>query len=263
MKRFLFYINSRIVNRIILLLLMLLCYNAKAIDNNASNFQKANELYKKGQFDTAAILYEKILKSGYESPEVYFNLGNAYYREKNIAKAILNYERASKLEPNNEEISFNLQLAQTMIVDKISPLPDFFLKKWWKAFSEIFSSNGWAILSMILFVVTLILTGIYLFTTMVWVKKTSFWIAGIVLFLTVVSMVNSYEIKVERISKNDAIILTPSITVKSSPDENGTDIFVIHEGTKVRKVDEVDNWVKIVIADGTKGWVKATDIEPI
>jgi tetratricopeptide (TPR) repeat protein len=256
-------LNTTTVNRIVLFLLAFLSFNAKAVDNNISTFQKANELYKKGQFDTAAVLYEKILKSGYESPEVYFNLGNAYYRQKNIAKAILNYERASKLDPNNEEISFNLQLAQTMIVDKISPLPDFFLKKWWKTFSEIFSSNGWAVLSMVLFVITLILTGIYLFTTIVWVKKTSFWTAGIVLFLTVVSMINSYETKVERINKKDAIVLTPSVTVKSSPDENGTDIFVIHEGTKVRKVDEVDSWVKIVIADGTKGWVKITDIEPI
>jgi tetratricopeptide (TPR) repeat protein len=103
-------------------------------NNEVTVFNQANEFYKKEQYDTSIILYESILKSGMEAPELYFNLGNSYYKKKNIARAILNFERAHKLEPNNDNINFNLQLSQTMIVDKINSLPEFFLKHWWRSF---------------------------------------------------------------------------------------------------------------------------------
>jgi tetratricopeptide (TPR) repeat protein len=235
-----------------------------AFGNNYINiFDRANDFYKKEQYDTSIILYESILKSGVESSEVYYNLGNAYYKKKNIARAILNFERAHKLAPGDDNISFNLQLAQTMIVDKINTLPEFFLKHWWRYFSELFSSNGWGILSIIFFIVALILAIIYLFTVKLWLKKLSFWLVLILIAISIVSFFNSYQLKSRSLAKTSAIVMTPSITIKSSPDENGTDLFVIHEGLKVWVIDKVDNWSKIIIADGNSGWLKNSDIEPI
>lgn len=232
-------------------------------NNNINVFNRANEFYKKEQYDTSIILYESILKSGLEAPEVYYNLGNAYYKNKNIAEAILNYERAHTLAPNDDNINFNLQLAQTMIVDKINTLPEFFLKHWWRIFSEFLSSDIWGIISITLFIVALIFAALYLFTLRLWLKKFSFWLVLILIALSFVCFINSYQLKSDSLSQTQAIVMTPSVTIKSSPDENGKDLFVIHEGLKVWIIDKVDNWSKIKIADGNSGWLKNTDIEAI
>jgi tetratricopeptide (TPR) repeat protein len=243
---------------------MWLLFANLAFGNNYINiFNRANEFYKKEQYDTSIILYESILKSGIESTEVYYNLGNAYYKKKNIAEAILNFERAHKLSPGDDNINFNLQLAQTMIVDKINTLPEFFLKHWWRYFSDFFSSDDWGILSILFFILALILAAVYLFTIRIWLKKLSFWLVLILIIISMVSFVNSYQLKSKSLAKKSAIVMTPSITIKSSPDENGTDLFVIHEGLKVWVIDKVDNWSKITIADGNSGWLKNSDIEPI
>jgi len=241
----------------------LLFGNLLFANNYATVFIQANEFYKKEQYDTSVILYESILKSGLEAPEVYFNLGNAYYKKKNIAKAILNFERAHKLEPNNDNINFNLQLSQTMIVDKINSLPEFFLKHWWRSFSALFSSDSWGTISIVLFIIALIIATVYLFTVRLWLKKLSFWLVMALISISLISFINSYQLKRKSIAQTTAIVMTPSVTIKSSPDENGTDLFVIHEGLKVWVLDKVDNWSKITIADGNSGWLKNSDIEPI
>lgn len=232
-------------------------------NNNITDFNRANEFYKKEQYDTAIILYESILKSGLEAPEVYFNLGNAYYKQKNIAEAILNYERAHRLAPNDDNINFNLQLAQTIIVDKINTLPEFFLKHWWRFFSELLSSDSWAVLSITLFIAALLFAILYLFTFRLWLKKLSFWLVFALITISIVCSINSYQLKTKSLSQTSAIVMTPSVTIKSSPDENGTELFVIHEGIKVWIIDKVDKWTKIKIADGNNGWLKDSDIEPI
>jgi tetratricopeptide (TPR) repeat protein len=232
-------------------------------NNNAAIFNIANEFYKKEKYDTAIILYDSILKSGYEAAEVYFNLGNAYFKKKSIAEAILNYERAHKLAPNDDNINFNLQLSQTMIVDKINVLPEFFLKHWWKSFSELYSSNTWAKLSIVFFIFALLLATVYLFTIRLWLKKLSFWLVLTFILFSALGFYNSYQHKNMSEAHSTAIVMTPSVTIKSSPDENGTDLFVIHEGLKVWIVDSVDNWLKITIADGNSGWLKNSDVEPI
>jgi len=232
-------------------------------NNNTALFNRANEFFRKEQYDTSILLYESILKSGYHAPEVYYNLGNAYYRKKNIAAAILNYERAYKLDPGNSNIKFNLQLAQTMIVDKINSVQEFFLKHWWRVFSQQFSSDGWASVSILSFLITLILATVYLFTVQLWLKKLSFWLGILAIFVSIICFINSYDLKSERLERKTAIVMSPSVTIKSSPDETGTDLFVIHEGLKVWIIDKVDTWSKIKIADGSSGWLKDTDIEPI
>ena len=223
-------------------------------------YLQANEFYKNGQYDTAIILYETILASESIAPEVYFNLGNAYYKTKNLSEAILNYERAYKLKPNDERISFNLQLAQSMTIDKINVLPQFFVKRWVIRFIHIFPADIWADLSMVLFLFTLFFSGLYLFTKKIFLKKSGFWLGTIVLFFCLVSLMGAFYQKHSYLSHNEAIVMNPSVTIKSSPDEKGNDLFVIHEGTKVFVIDQLGEWQEIKIADGNRGWLKLSDI---
>lgn len=254
--------NIKIKKLILQFVLLLFTAHLYAVDNS-SIFAKANDAYKKEQYDTAIILYKNILKSGFESSELYFNLGNAYYKKKDISNAILNYERAHKLNPNDEDINFNLQLTQTMVVDKINVLPEFFLITLRRNFREIYSANLWAELSITFFIIVLIISGIYLFTNRIWLKKTSFWLGIIFIMFTLLALYNGYRTKQNILSHSAAIVMNPTVTVKSSPDEEGTDLFVIHEGTKVSIIDKVGDWMKIKIADGNNGWLRKADIEAI
>ncbi len=232
-------------------------------EDNSQIFNAANQAYTRGRYDTAIVLYTKIIKTGVESSEIYFNLGNAYYKKKDIANAILYYERAHKLSPADDDINFNLQLAQTLVVDKINVLPEFFLKRWLRSFSESLSSNEWAILSIIAFLSFLIFGLIYLFSNMLWLKKLGFTLGVIAILVSAIAVFTSYTIKDNTDQHASAIIMTASITLKSSPDEDGTDLFVLHEGSKIWILDQVGNWYKVKIADGNSGWIKKSDIEII
>lgn len=249
--------------RKVLLYILLFTPVALNAGNNDDIFAKANAAYKNAQYDTAVKLYKQIILNGYESAELYFNLGNTYYKDKDIANAILYFERAKKLNPGDNDINFNLQLAQTMIVDKINVLPEFFLKRWWREFSELFSSDQWAIISVSTFLTFLVSFFVYLFSNQVWARKSFFWLGVVLLVCSVVSFSNSYRLYDVAHNHSGAIVMSPSVTLKSSPDDAGNDLFVIHEGTKVWITDEVADWQEIRIADGNKGWLKKADIEKI
>ncbi|MGC8803110.1 MAG: tetratricopeptide repeat protein [Bacteroidales bacterium] len=255
--------NRRNIWLFFLILCSLYSWNVRANNGLMKDFARANQLYTAAQYDSAAKIYESILSKNYESADLYFNLGNAYYKMRNIPKAILNYERARLLKPNDEEINFNLQLAQTMVVDKINVLPEFFLKRWWRTFSHLFSSDVWAFISLTSFVLMLIGIAIYLFVTLPGLKKLSFYWAVLLLLVSIVSLSHSLSLKKERTTHNTAIVMSSTVTVKSSPDDNGTELFVVHEGTKVWIIDQVGEWLRIRIADGNNGWLKTSDVERI
>jgi len=215
----------------------------------------ANSSYTSGKYDDAVKAYEAILYQGYESDQVYFNLGNAYFKLKNIAAAILNYERAARLNPGDEDISFNLELARTFTVDKIEPLPEFFLKTYIGNLRSAFSSDGWAWLSILFLVLTLVAAGVFWFTFRPAVKRVTFALGLLALLLTIASAGFSAQQK-NRIAHHNYGILFPSVvSVKSSPGDSGKDLFILHAGTKVQITKSVGDWVEIRIADGNKGWV--------
>ena len=223
----------------------------------------ANQAYTNGDYGQAINQYEMILEHGYESAALYYNLGNAYYKQNIIDQAILNYERALLLKPHDEDIKYNLEMANRLIVDRIESLPEFFLDVWIRNCMNWFSSNHWAIISISTFVLALILISIYLYTRKYGVKKFSFWLGLIFILITIFSLIFSYQQKKKIIINDTAIVMSPSVTVKSSPDVSGTDLFVIHEGTKVWLQDEVGDWKEIKLSDGSKGWLRAEDIEEI
>ena len=224
---------------------------------------KANDLYTQGKYQEAADTYERIADLGYESPGLYYNLGNSYYKQNVIARAILNYEKALELAPNDDDIKYNLELANRFIVDKVEVLPVFFITGWVRSIRNIFSSDHWAISSIITFIITLIFISLYLYSRSLALKKASFWLGFLMILLALVSFIFSYQQKQKILSGNTAIVMSPSVTVKSSPDASGTDLFVIHEGTKVWIDDEISNWNEIKLSDGSKGWLRTEDIQTI
>ncbi|MBP8945653.1 MAG: tetratricopeptide repeat protein [Paludibacteraceae bacterium] len=225
--------------------------------------KRANDFYAKGNYEAAAQEYEKILKEEGFSPELYYNLGNAYYKMNEIGKAILNYERALRLSPRFEDARFNLQIAQQKLVDNISESSTFFIQRWLTSLINFCTSNQWFIISFILFVVTLICAFIFFFKREVGVRKIALSCGIVFLILTIVCLTFSGIRKNEEVNHNQAIILSGVVTVKSAPDQSGTDLFQLHEGTKVTIKSSLGNWVEIKIANGSVGWLETKDMEVI
>jgi tetratricopeptide (TPR) repeat protein len=228
-----------------------------------SIFAKANQEYAEELYTNAIEDYHLILQFGYESPELYFNLGNAYYKTDDIPSAILYYEKAKKLKPNDEDILFNLNVANTRIVDKIEPVPELFLKIWWRSIYNIFSADIWAIISVAGFVIVIILLAFYLLSKNIAVRKIAFFTGLVLLFITMFTFLISYQKYNLLIYQKEAIVFTPTITVKSSPNQNSVDLFVIHEGSKVEILEKLGNWVEIKIASGSVGWLPSEALKEI
>jgi len=252
----------RRINAIIILFLLTFV-SVHAENQHNEWLDSANQAYINGDYARAINQYEMILEQGYESAALYYNLGNAYYKQNIIDQAILNYERALLLKPHDEDIKYNLEMANRLTVDRIEKLPEFFLDVWIRNCMNWFSSNHWAIISISAFVLALIFISIYLYTRKYGVKKFSFWLGLIFILITILALIFAYQQKKKIIVKDTAIVMSPSVTVKSSPDVSGTDLFVIHEGTKVWLQDKVGDWKEIKLSDGSKGWLRAEDIEEI
>lgn len=230
-----------------------------------NDMKTANKLYSSEKYQEAIDMYEKILKNGEESAALYYNLGNAYYKMNEIAPAILNYERSLLRDPSNENAKFNLELSRSKVVDKIDKVDTFFLKSFINSTAESMSSNSWAWLSIITFIIFIVCVFLYVFARYRILKKTAFY-AGCFIFIISVFSFSFAKMQKDKITdKNYAIIFEDTVTVKGSPDESGTDLFLLHEGTKVkiRTVFENKEWYEIEIEDGNTGWLKSDAIEKI
>jgi tetratricopeptide (TPR) repeat protein len=243
---------------LIVLMVTLVGANAQTIQNQ--EFEKANFYYNEARYDTAVVLYENIISEGYISAPLLYNIGNAYFKMRNYPMAILNYEKALKFEPDNEEIKQNLSIANALITDKIEPVPEFFIKKIWKNIGNKLSANEWAIVSLVLIAIVLIVLFLYFTARSRGQKKAMFFVGILLIVICLCSIIFASQKYRYMNEHNEAIVMMPTITVKSSPSSSGTDLFVLHEGTKVRIIDDTDNWNKIKIADGSVGWLPSSCI---
>ncbi len=248
---------------LIFVIYMLVAFFPVSLQAQDSLYMKANEAYQSEKYDSAIDLYQQILAKGYEAADVYFNLGNAYYKTHSLSQAILHYERAKLLDPRDEDIKYNLELARSLVVDKLETIPDFFLKSWYHKIVRILKLVSWAFISIFIFLAALIFFLVYFFSKKFSLKKISFWLAALFLLFAILTYTFSYQHKQLLLAHDQAIVTAPSLTAKSTPDENGTDLFVIHEGLKVTVEDEVGEWREIKLSDGNKGWVRAASIEQI
>lgn len=255
---------SKILKLLLLILIVILIQTTSALaDHNQYLFDEANKFYQQEKYQQAIVNYLEILKNGYESWQLYYNLGNAYYKTRQFGRAILNYERALKQNPKNEDILFNLQIANMPVVDKIITPPQFFISKWLSDLKSL-----WGIQTL-----TFMAVGFYLLTTLLIIAKIftrrsrpqrllTVLLIPIVALLLVIT-----TILVVRINENNtlhhAIVLVDKVDVLSSPEQQGTELFSLHEGVKF-KVEEIrGDWAKIRLADGKVGWVKKEVFEII
>ena len=230
---------------------------------SAATKAEADSAYVRGQYQQAISDYESLLKQG-TSAELYYNLGNAYYRTENIPQAVLNYERALLLSPGDRDIRFNLQIARSKTFDKIVPESEMFFVTWYRAMVNMMSVDGWARTALFALGLTIILLLVYLFADRLWLRKAGFFGGVALLILFVMSNLFAWQQKQDLINRKGAIIFAPSVTVKSTPAANGTDLFILHEGTKVVIIDgSMKDWKEIRLADGKEGWIESKKIRII
>ena len=224
---------------------------------------KANKAYSDGLFTHAVDLYKQVLNSGNESWELYYNLGNSYYKLNDYTSAILYYEKAKKLNPGNEDINFNLKVTNIKIADKIEPLPEMFYKRWYRNLVELFEVDNWAKITILTFLLALFSALVYVISQRVFLRKIGFWTGILFFILSLISVHFSFQNYKTLQNNTEAIIFAPTVTIKSSPDEKSIDLFVLHEGTKVKILDNIGNWFEIRIANGSVGWLPVSSLENI
>ena len=232
-------------------------------DAGAITKANADSAYARQQYQQAIKDYEELLHDGV-SAELYYNLGNAYYRTDNITRAVLNYERALLLSPGDGDIRFNLQMARSKTIDKITPESEMFFVTWYHALVNIMSVDGWARTALVSFALAIVLALAYLFSARIWVRKVGFF--GGLAFIAVFILANlfAYQQRQELVNRTGAIIISSAVPVKSTPSKSGTDLFILHEGTKVEITDgTMRGWKEIRVADGKEGWIETSKIEII
>lgn len=242
----------------VLMILMLMPLSANAITK-----QNADDEYAKGNYQQAIKDYQEILKAGVSS-EIYYNLGNAYYRTDNITQALLAYERALQLSPGDNDIRFNLQYARSKTIDKITPETEMFFVTWYNSLVNFTSVDRWANTAIVSIVMALLLILVFLFAPQMWARKSGFYGSAVFLLLFAFANLFAFQQKHELEIKQGAIVIAPTVNVKKTPAASGTDVFVIHEGTRVDITDRgMKQWRGIKLADGREGWLKTSQIEEI
>jgi tetratricopeptide (TPR) repeat protein len=247
------------------LILLLLPFAADASDMYVDSlWNTANQAYIDGRWADAVADYELISGMGLESAALYCNTADAYFKDGNISKAILFYERALKIDPSYEDARYNLELLNNTIQDRIDPVPDFILRVWAKDICYVMDSDAWAVCFLVLLALTLALALLFILGATAAGRRAGFFTGIVTLLLAVASLSFSLWQKNDYMSADDAIVMRPVTSVKSSPSsEASTDLFILHEGTKVRILDNVGNWYNVELADGRQGWILSKDIEII
>jgi tetratricopeptide (TPR) repeat protein len=245
------------------LFLFLVAFEAGAQDSSSEKFSKGVTYFTAGNYQDALQVWTDIYNTGYRSANLDYNIGNAYFKLNKIPEAILFYERARLLKPGDEDINYNLQIARTLIVDRFQEIPELFFVRWYNFVSLFLRGNTWARVSIVSFILCLLLLSLYIYTSHYRQKVLGFWLAVFFFILSGASLAFTLRNKALVYNSNKAIIVSPQVSGKSSPDNSGTDLFILHEGTKVSVDDEVGEWLEITLSDGNKGWVLSNSLSII
>jgi tetratricopeptide (TPR) repeat protein len=220
-------------------------------------FEEANLQYKEGRYSEALAIYTELVESGLEHENLYYNLGNTAYKSNQIALSIWAYEKALKIKPADKDIKHNLQLANLKIKDRVVATPKFFIVEWFSSLSLVLSSNRWALISILSVFFAIVSLLFYLFSSNLLFRKSGFYKFVIFIFIAFLTLIFA---KVTSKQPLEAIVFAYSTTAKSEPLLSSSDLFIIHEGIKVRVVDEDDNWMLIELPNEMKGWIKKSDL---
>jgi tetratricopeptide (TPR) repeat protein len=252
-----------IKNLSVLILMFLLSCNLLNAQELESLMQTGNDFYQNKQFEDAIGSYESILKQGYFSSDLYYNLGNSYYRTGNIGKSILYLEKSLKVSPNNDDAIHNLKIVNARTVDKIQEIPPLFFFKWWNVLLSTFTSTGWQVIIFVIYILLLFCIAFYSLIRNLQVQKLSFIFGSFSMVALIVSVILFFSSLSREASDDYGILLQSVTTAKISPDTQSNDAFVVHEGIKFQIEDKVNKWVKIKLADGKVGWLPSNSFEVI
>lgn len=253
-----------IIKRYIILIILsslLSCWNGFSQDND--KFSQGVEAYSAGNYKEALQYWIDIYNSGLRSATLNYNIGNAYFKLGEIPNAILFYERAYLLKPLDENINYNLGIAKSMTVDRFNEIPELFLLRWFNFISLILHGNTWSIISITSFIFSLIFISLYIYTSKYRIKVAGFWIGTGLFLISILTISFSWQNRTLVYDSHKGIISTPLVSGKSSPDASGTDLFVLHEGTKVTVGEELGDWYEITLSDGNKGWIPSGSLNII
>jgi tetratricopeptide (TPR) repeat protein len=250
-------------SKFITLLLFIFSSSFLKADEPVPAFDSANSAYAAGKYEQAVKLYEQVLAANKESAALYFNLGNAYFKTNNISGAILNYERAKKLDPGNEDIETNLKIANQKTEDKIEAAPQLFLSQWENSITGLMNERQWSLLLILLTVVSLLFFSIYVLSKGKGLKQFGFFGGSVLMLLSVFTFFMARSKYNSSINSDSAIITSAAVTVTGSPSEKGTKLFMLHEGTKVKMTQEENEWTEIKIANGNVGWIRSASLVKI
>ena len=226
-------------------------------------WDRANTAYINGDYHTATEIYGEILDRGLSSVKLYYNLGNSCFKEGRLGESILYYRRALRLAPGNDDIRYNLGVAEARTKDNIEAIPEFFLTTWVRGVRHTMSCTAWSLFSLAALVCTLSLFLTYLLARRLSLRKTGFYGTLIAFVLFILTTWFALGVRREMLDDSQAVVMSLSTAVKSSPDKSATDLFVLHEGTLVEITNRLDDWCEITIADGKKGWLESKTIETI
>ncbi|MBQ9586898.1 MAG: hypothetical protein IJR26_03425 [Bacteroidales bacterium] len=218
-------------------------------------FQRGNAAYDSGDYQGAAELYEAVREAGWQSWELHYNMGNAYYRLEEMGPSVLNYERALRLAPNKRMVKENLALARSKTVDNIEELPRMFLVEWGSAVVHLLTPRGWRTVLVVLIALLSAAGSIFFISKDYRMRRWTFIAGAVLLVLIIISAVDATIAAKNVTYKGEAIVMEPLLVVKGSPDPKSVDKFVLHEGTKVRITERQDKWWHVEIADGKNGWI--------
>ncbi len=226
-------------------------------------WSSANAAYSSADYATALADYHTILDKGLHSAALYYNLANAYYKSEQLGKAILYYNRALRLAPADEDIRHNLEYAEQMTKDSIEEIPEFVLTTWVHAVRGALSSTAWTIVSLLMLATALAMALFYLLAHRISLRKMGFYTMVVSILLFIFTSLFAWSEREMIVNSKEAIIMTSAVSIKSSPDRAATELFVLHEGTKVSIGDEIGGWAEVRISDGRKGWIEQSRIEKI
>jgi len=244
-------------------LMSLLSVSACYGNEDEQLLRRADSAYQQENYTDAITLYEQIAANGNEGSILFYNLGNAYYKNGDNAKALLWYERALKLDPTDEDIQHNIAFVNQKIIDKIDAVPETLFAQWWQKVTNLMNERQWAILSIIGSFLLFLSIGAYLFARSGGLRTTGFVTFWISIIIIVFSVIFAHKQKEKATQHTEAIVMDLVVDAKNAPNAGGKNLFVIHEGLKVQITNEMNGWVEIRLPNGEKGWIAQNSIEKI
>lgn len=226
-------------------------------------FEKASSAYNEGQYEEAANLYHEILEQDLHSAALYFNLGNCYYKLNRVAPSIYYYEKALLLDPDDQEIKTNLAFARNMTLDAIEELPETDLNKAYASLTGVLNFDQWARLAVLLVLVFVIALSLFFVFRYPRPKRISFVVGMVALGLTIVAVVFAYVQYENFVEEQPAIIFAEETSVRTEPNDRSEQAFLLHEGTKVNVLEELNDWNRIELVNGQSGWILSENLRPL